>query len=190
MNPLLASARIGSGVDLVERAVLFFEQEWRRHGEVRLEQYWRDQCRAQGIDPSDSMAILAELIKADLRLRFDNGQSPTVASYLAQFPELCRTDSRVLSLIYEEFCLREEGGDAPDVESFCGRYPRWKDSLIAQLQCHRLFSEAAGARPPRLVFPMWVNVSRNFNSFRCWGAAGCLAFSWPGTSRWVESRSP
>ncbi|MGO9462863.1 MAG: serine/threonine protein kinase [Isosphaeraceae bacterium] len=153
MNPLLASARLGSGVDLVERAVLSFEQEWRSHGEVRLEQYWPDQCRAQGIDPSDSMAILAELIKADLRLRFDNGQSPTVASYLEQFPKLCQTDSRVLSLIYEEFCLREEGGDAPDVESFCGRYPRWKDSLIAQLQYHRLFSQAAGGRPPAPQFP-------------------------------------
>ncbi len=163
MNPLLASARMGSGVDLVERAVLSFEQEWRRHGEVRLEQYWPDQCRAQGIDPSDSMAILAELIKADLRLRFDNGQSPTVASYLEQFPELCQTDSRVLSLIYEEFCLREEGGDAPDVESFCGRYPRWKDSLIAQLQYHRLFSQAAGARPSAPRFP---DVGECFEEFQ------------------------
>jgi len=153
MNPLLASARMASGLDLVERAVQSFEQEWRRHGEVRLEQYWPDQCRAQGIDPSDSVAILAELIKADLRLRFDHGQSPTVASYLEQFPKLCQTDSRVLSLIYEEFCLREESGDAPDVESFCGRYPRWKDSLIAQLQYHRLFSQAAGGRPPTPRFP-------------------------------------
>jgi len=162
MNPLLASARMG-GVDPLECAVLSFEQEWRRHGDVRLEQYWPEQCRAQGIDPGDSVAILAELIKADLRLRFDNGQSPTVASYLEQFPKLCETDSRVLSLIYEEFCLREENGEAPDVESFCGRYPRWRDSLIAQLQYHRLFSQAAGGQPPKPRFP---EVGESFEEFQ------------------------
>src|SRR6516164_462616 len=137
MNPRLASTRTISGLDPVERAVFSFEQEWRERGEVRLDQYWPDRCRTEGIEPHDSMAILAELIKADLRLRYDDGQSPTVASYLEQFPELCQTYSRVVSLIYEEFCLMEEGGRVPDVESFCGRYPRWKDSLTAQLQYHR-----------------------------------------------------
>jgi serine/threonine protein kinase len=175
MNPLLASARMGSGLDLVERAVLSLEQEWRRHGEVRLEQFWPDRCRAEGIDPTDSMAILAELIKADLRLRFDGGQSPTVASYLEQFPKLCQTDSRVLSLIYEEFCLREESGDAPDVESFCGRYPRWKDSLVAQLKYHRLFSQAAGRQPPKPRFPVEGDC---FEEFQLVSLLGC-----GGTSR-------
>jgi len=163
MNPLLASARTVSGLDRVERVVLSFEQEWRRQGEVRLDQYWRDHCRSQGIAPRDSMAILAELIKADLRLRFENGESPKVASYLEQFPELCETDSRVVSLVYEEFCLREEGGHAPDVESFCSGYSRWKSSLAAQLQYHRLFSQAAGVRPPTPPFP---NVGDCFEEFQ------------------------
>jgi serine/threonine protein kinase len=163
MNPRLASTRTISGLDPVERAVFSFEQEWRERGEVRLDQYWPDRCRTEGIEPHDSMAILAELIKADLRLRYDDGQSPTVASYLEQFPELCQTDSRVVSLIYEEFCLMEEGGRVPDVESFCGRYPRWKDSLTAQLQYHRLFSQAAGARP---VSPQFPNAGDCFEEFQ------------------------
>ena len=64
--------------------------------------------------------------------------------YLDRFPELRAADSRVLSLVYEEYCLNEECGKAPDVESFCNRYPDWKSSLISQLQYHRLFSQAAG----------------------------------------------
>src|SRR5208282_5709961 len=92
-----------------------------------------------------------------------------------QFPKLCQTDSRVLSLIYEEFCLREESGDAPDVESFCGRYPRWKDSLFAQLQYHRLFSQAAGRQPPKPRFP---NEGDCFEEFQLVSLLGC-----GGTSR-------
>src|SRR6516164_1639017 len=124
MNPLLASARTGGGLDPAVRAVESFQQDWRQHGDVRLEQFWIDHCRAEGIDPGDSVEALAELVKADLRHRFDCGQSPEAASYLERFPQLCQTDSRVLSLIYEEFCLKEEGGQAPAVEDFCKRYPR------------------------------------------------------------------
>ena len=51
----------------------------------------------------------------------------------------------MLSLVYEEFCLHEETRPAPDVESFCDRYPDWKSSLVSQLQYHRLFSLAAGS---------------------------------------------
>jgi serine/threonine protein kinase len=66
---------------------------------------------------------------------------------------LREADSRVLSLIYEEFCLGEERGDGIDVESFCNRYPEWKDSLVSQLQYHRLFSQAAGLGPAAPTFP-------------------------------------
>lgn len=162
MNPLLASARYKSGLDPVERALLSFEEEWQERGEVRLEEFWPDRCRADAIGPGDSIVMLAELIKADLRARFEMGQRPTVASYLEQFPQLCQTDSRVVSLIYEEFCLMEEGGRAPDVASFCDRYSRWRDSLTAQLQYHRFFSLAAGSRPPVPQFP---NVGECFEEF-------------------------
>ena len=54
-------------------------------------------------------------------------------------------DSRVLSLVYEEFCLCEERDGSADVDSFCDRYPDWKSSLESQLRYHRLISQAAGA---------------------------------------------
>ena len=113
MKSRLASVRAEGGLDRVDRAVQLLEEEWRRHGEVRLENFWADQCRIGAIDPADSLGLLAALVKADLRLRYDQGQTPTTGSYLDQFPELRDSDSRVLSLVYEEFCLREERDGAP-----------------------------------------------------------------------------
>jgi len=47
--------------------------------------------------------------------RMPAGQRPTVAEYLDRFPELAGADSRVLSLVYEEFCLCEERDGSADV---------------------------------------------------------------------------
>ncbi len=153
MNSRLASVRTGGGLDRVDRAVQLLEDEWRRHGEVQLENFWSQQQRTDDAGPGDSLGMLAALVKADLRRRFDLGETPAVAGYLERFPELRTADSRVLSLVYEEFCLNEERGTTPDVESFCDRYPDWKSSLASQLRYHRLISQAAGGSPPLPRFP-------------------------------------
>ena len=129
------------------------------------------------------------MIKADLRRRFENGQKPTAATYLDQFPELQAFDTRVLSLVYEEYCLNEECGTAPNAESFCDRYPNWKSSLISQLEYHNLFSEAAGRRRELPAFPEPAKISKNFAFNRCWERAECRECSWHATSRWEANRS-
>ncbi len=153
MKSLLASVRVSGGLDRVDHAVQCLEDEWRKHGDVQLERLWTEQKRVLAVDPEDSIVLLTELVRTDLRCRYARGQSPTVAAYLERFPALGGADSRVLSLIYEEFCLAEERGGAIDVDSFCDRYPRWKDSLVSQLQYHRLFSQAGGMRPEPPPFP-------------------------------------
>lgn len=153
MKSRLASVRAAGGLDRVDRAVELLEDEWRRHGEVRLESFWTEQQCIEDAESADSLGMLAALVKVDLRRRFDLGETPAVADYLERFPELRTADSRVLSLVYEEFCLNEERGSAPDVESFCGRYPEWKSSLASQLRYHRLISQAAGGNPPLPRFP-------------------------------------
>jgi serine/threonine protein kinase len=153
MKSLLASIRDGGGLDRVDHAVQLLEDEWRRHGDVPLEPLWREQKRLIASAGDESIVLLSELIKTDLRCRFARGQTPAVADYLSRFPELNEADSRVLSLIYEEFCLVEERGGRVDVTAFCDRYPRWKESLVSQLQYHHLFSQAAGARPKTPPFP-------------------------------------
>jgi serine/threonine protein kinase len=154
MKSFLASARSVGELDRVDLDVQLLEEQWQRHGDVSLERFWQDRRAWQTGKTADSQLVhLGALIKADLRCRFDRGQNPEVGEYLATFPELRQADSRVISLIYEEFCLREERGESPRVEAFCERYPKWKDSLVSQLAYHRLFSQAAGLRPASPRFP-------------------------------------
>jgi serine/threonine protein kinase len=153
MKSRIASVRAVGGLDRVNCAVQLLEDEWQQHGDVQLRRFWNEpQCRA-AVDSVSAVEALAELVKVDLRCRFERGQTPAVAEYLDQFPELRAADSRVLSLVYEEYCLNEERGTALDIESFCNRYPDWKSSLVSQLQYHRLFSQAAGGRPSLPRFP-------------------------------------
>ncbi len=153
MKPFLASVRAAGGHDRVGHVVQLLEEEWRKHGDVPLASRWVEQQRHLGPDGPDSLVLLAEMVRTDLRCRFARGQSPTIADYLEQFPALGEADTRVLSLLYEEFCLKEERGEAVDVDSFCERYPQWKDSLASQLQYHQLLSRAAGIRPRAPEFP-------------------------------------
>jgi serine/threonine protein kinase len=172
MQSLLASVRDGGGLDRVDHAVQLLEDEWRKHGDVPLERLWAEQRRSPESDADEPVILLAELIRTDLRCRFARDQTPTVADYLGRFPELNSAGSRVLSLIYEEFCLKEERGDPVDVESFCDRYPRWKESLVSQLQYHHLFGQAAGGRPEAPPFPEAGDTFEEFQLVSLLGRGG------------------
>jgi serine/threonine protein kinase len=163
MKSRIASVRSAGGLDRVTCAVQLLEDEWQQHGDVQLRHFWNQPRCREAIESIDEIDALAELIKADLQCRFARGQTPSVAEYLERFPELRVADSRVLSLVYEEYCLNEERGVAPDIESFCERYPDWKSSLVSQLQCHRNISRAAGARSSLPRFP---EVGQVFDAFR------------------------
>jgi serine/threonine protein kinase len=98
--------------------------------------------------------MLAAMIKTDLRNRYALGQRLAVADYLVEFPQLRVEGDLVLSLIYEEYCLREEQGERLDSVEFCARYPSWHDSLASQLRYHRLLSQLAPPRPAAARFPL------------------------------------
>ncbi|MHB1556556.1 MAG: protein kinase domain-containing protein [Isosphaeraceae bacterium] len=172
MKPLLASVRVAGGPDRVGHVVQLLEEEWRKHGDVPLARRWVEQQRHLGPDGPDRIVLLREMVRTDLRCRYARGQSPTIADYLEQFPALGEADTRVLSLLYEEFCLKEERGDPIDVESFCERYPQWKDSLASQLQYHHLLSRAAGIRPRAPEFPEPGDTFEEFQLLSLLGRGG------------------
>ena len=129
------------------RATLAVEEAWRRGpspapGDLRGQ-----------LDAGDPAVTLAALVKADLRCQFALGRRPAVAEYLERFPELRDLHDRVVSLVYEEYCLREEAGEAPDPDQFCAGYEPWRDSLESQLRYHRMLSQVAGVAPARPRFP-------------------------------------
>jgi serine/threonine protein kinase len=103
--------------------------------------------------PEGSVAPLAAWVKAHLRGRYARGEQPAVAEYLDLFPQLRHDRERVLSLLYEEYCLREERGEPPDPDGFCDRYLPWRDSLASQLYYHRLLSRVIPPGPPAIPFP-------------------------------------
>ncbi len=139
--------------DRVDQTVRIYEELSQRHGEVDLPSFWADFLRRTSLDEEQEQACLSGLIKADLRTRIERGETPEVAGYLEAFPQLRYAESRMVSLIYEEYCLREERGDELDPDSFCDRYPDWKDSVTSQLRYHRFISEAAGFSMPKIEFP-------------------------------------
>jgi serine/threonine protein kinase len=141
MRTGLAAVRDVGGLDSVDRAVRRLEDEW-NHGEPTLERHWAHH------DPAGSMSVLAALIKVDLRCRYVRGERPTIADYLRRFPDLGEHGDRVISLVYEEFCLLEELGEHPDTVQFCARYAPWRDSLESQLRYHHQLSQAIGPPPP------------------------------------------
>ena len=144
----LASAREGEGLESVDLAVRRFEQEW-REGRPDLARHRADAGDGRG----GSVSLLAALVKADLRCRYDRGERPAAADYLDRYPDLRAAGERVLSLIYEEYCLREERDGRPDTAEFCARYGEWKDSLESQLNYHRVLSRVAGVATPQPRFP-------------------------------------
>ncbi len=141
MRTLAPSIGIASELDPVGRVVLEFEEAW-RSGPPPL-----DRFRAR-FGAADVSYGLAELVLADLRNRFSRGERPAAREYLGRYPELAAEQGRALSLIYEEYCLRTEAGEAVDPSEFCRAYPTWRDSLVSQLAYHRDLSRAVERDEP------------------------------------------
>ena len=66
MKSLLASVRTQGGLDRVDHAVQWLEDEWRKHGEGALDRLWTDQKGLFESNEGESIVLLAELIKTDL----------------------------------------------------------------------------------------------------------------------------
>ncbi|MEJ7639069.1 MAG: hypothetical protein WKF75_14130, partial [Singulisphaera sp.] len=169
------------GLERAERAVRGLEDRWRR-GEPDLEKYWAES------DCDKTVSVLAALVKVDLRSRYERGERPTVRDYFERFPDLCEHGDRVISLVYEEFCLREEQGEHPDPEQFCDDYDPWRDSLALQLHYHREFSQVVGP-VATAQFPRRVIASSNSSSSRSWAEEAARVSSGLSTIRWADARS-
>lgn len=125
----------------------------------------------QGGPAEPGVKALTATIKDELRHRFDRGERPTVAEYLDRYPQLRNEPGRVVSLVYEEFCLLEENGAHPDPRAFCERYAPWKDSLASQLRFHRELSQVTVTGLPEPAGPRFPEPGEGFLWFRI---AACL----------------
>ena len=145
MRSFLSKIRLDAEV-ATERAVDNYDVAWGAE-QPSLGRFW------EGLGSTRSLSTLAALIKVDLQHRFALGERPRAAEYFERFPELTESSDRVVSLVYEEFCLLQESGANPDSEDFCDAYEPWRESLLSQLVYHRQLSQAVGAEVPPVKFP-------------------------------------
>ena len=188
MSPLLSPYRSAAATSrfLPERieAVLLDVEHALGTEAINLQNLW------EALSPERDLLVLSLLIKADLRGRFRRGEHPQVAPYLDQFASLKAARERVVSLVYEEYCLLRERGEVADPDEFCDRYEPWRDSLLAQLQCHELLSQAAGIRPGIDRLPSPGDYFRSFRLRELLGQGARPEFFWPTTSRSAIARWP
>src|SRR5262245_11294780 len=94
----------------------------------RLEQLWR-----QGLRPALGAFLtavgdlapgqLVEVVRADQRQRWQAGERVPAEAYLQAYPALGADPEAAVELVYGEFLLREQRGEAPTLEEYQERFP-------------------------------------------------------------------
>ncbi len=81
-------------------------------------------------------------LRADQIDRWGRGEGVPVEAYLAREPDLVDVEA-VLELIYNEFVLREELGQAPTPDEYLTRFPQHAEALRRQFEVHALLADPA-----------------------------------------------
>ena len=85
---------------------------------------------------SDARSTAAALV-ADQRRRWQQGERVLVEAYLAGHAHLREDPEGVLDLIYNEIFLREQRGEAAQLEEYVRRFPHWRSELALQFEVHQ-----------------------------------------------------
>src|SRR5262249_31579552 len=81
------------------------------------------------------------LLRADLTLRWEEGERIGAEWYQKRYPDLGA--ETLVALIYEEFCLREEHEETPDPAEYLARFPDLAIPLRRVLEIHGLVGSAS-----------------------------------------------
>jgi serine/threonine protein kinase len=121
-----------------------FEEAWEQGDSVDLARHLPP--------PGDPLrpAVLRELIKTELEIRWRRGRPVQLESYLERFPELGPRAALPADLIYEEYRVRQLYGDRPPLSAFQKRFPaqvRDLERLLGQQPVPTLETAAPTAAP-------------------------------------------
>jgi eukaryotic-like serine/threonine-protein kinase len=78
---------------------------------------------------------------AQMRRLWQQGQPVDAQSILARNPELADNKEVVIDVAFEEFCLRQAGGETVDPVAFAAQFTICEHSLFLTLQCHDYVAE-------------------------------------------------
>jgi serine/threonine protein kinase/predicted Zn-dependent protease len=124
----------------VVRLVQQFESAWRAARGTRP-----DPLEFLPARPGERPGALLALLRTDLALRREAGESVRVEWYQCHYPVL--DDEALVALIYEEYCLREEAGEIPDPVDYEARFPAIADRLREIIEIHGFVAECPSTAP-------------------------------------------
>lgn len=110
--------------------------------------------------------------------RWRGGDPPSAREAVESRADLPFDDSQVLDLIYEEFCLRVDAGEACDASTFCEQFPTLRAPISDMLAVHEAIDSdeeiAETLVPAPIQWPRPGDEYRGYQILRCLGT-GALA---------------
>ena len=81
-------------------------------------------------------SLLCDLVRLDQRERWYRSLHVSAEVYLRRFPTLGSDSELAADVVYNEFLLREQAGERPDLDEFLARFPHLADILGQQIRFH------------------------------------------------------
>jgi hypothetical protein len=119
-------------------------------------------------------AVEARLRAESIKRRWRDGEPADTAAVLSEHPELLVFKSVVIDLAYEEYCLREEGEGAPEVDTFCEALPAYRGSIRKVIEAHRMLVEHPEMLAPE---PTWPEPDTTFDGLQILAEMGRGTFA-------------
>jgi serine/threonine protein kinase len=82
-------------------------------------------------------AQVAQLLLADQMARWGRGERIPVEAYLQLHPALTAANPEAFDLVFNEFLLREDGGEAPAPAEYLWRFTQFAERFQRQLEVHQ-----------------------------------------------------
>jgi serine/threonine-protein kinase len=92
-------------------------------------------------------AQVAAVLRTDQRERWQLGERVAAEVYLGEYPQLRADQEAALELVYGEFLLREECGEAPALEEYLQRFPQHGARLREQVELHQALAAGSSLGP-------------------------------------------
>jgi serine/threonine protein kinase/Flp pilus assembly protein TadD len=102
---------------------------------------------------------LVDRLAAEMAAAWRRGERVPAETFLARHPELLDAPEDTVRLVYEEVCLRQEGGESVAADELSRRFPHWAGELAVLLDCHRLMRS-------RLPPPLFPAVGESLGDFK------------------------
>ena len=100
-----------------ESLIKAFEQAWRGNDVPAIDEFLQ-------VDGPERLALLVELVHADIEFRLKAGEPVRVEKYLSRYPELSGDGQIVTELAATEYELRQRRQDSTTVEEYQQRFPK------------------------------------------------------------------